>query len=66
MRTFGKASDHLELLLAREGAESAGIAFFSTPESFTKKVEPGMRADIVGSVELDWRGKPRIRVVDVI
>lgn len=65
-RTFGKAQDHLELSLAREGAQSAGIAFFSTPESFSKKVESGMRADVVGHVELDWRGKPRIRVVDVI
>ena len=65
-RTFGKAQDHLEVAFEREGSRAAGISFFSTPESFTKKVSAGERADVVGHVELDWRGSPRIRVVDVL
>jgi single-stranded-DNA-specific exonuclease len=66
MRTFGKAGDHLELSLARGGEILAGVSFFSTPESFSKKVSPGLSADIVGNIERDWRGRPRLRVVDVI
>lgn len=68
VRMFGKAQDHLELSLSRESSAwgTSGIAFFSTPESFNKKVESGMRADVVGHVEMDWRGRPRIRVVDVL
>jgi single-stranded-DNA-specific exonuclease len=62
VRTFGKAKDHLELGLG----SVSGVAFFSKPDSFQKKIEKGARADIVGHVELDWRGGPRIRVVDVI
>ncbi len=65
-RAFGKAQDHLEVTLERQGARAAGISFFSTPESFSKKISAGERADVVGHVELDWRGSPRIRVVDVL
>ncbi len=68
VRMFGKAQDHLEVSLSRETSSygTAGIAFFSTPDSFSKKIESGIRADVVGHVELDWRNKPRIRVVDVL
>ena len=48
----------------RRGTE--GIAFFSTPDSFNKKIAQGDKADIVGHVESDWRGQPRVRVVDVL
>jgi len=67
-RMFGKAQDHLEVTLGRAGSDVRvnGIAFFSTADSFSKKVVQGERADIVGHVEMDWRGKPRVRVVDVL
>jgi single-stranded-DNA-specific exonuclease len=66
-RAFGKGGDHLELELKGDlGARISGVSFFSNPESFTKRAEAGGRGDIVGHVELDWRGKPRIRVVDII
>ncbi len=66
MKMFGKASDHIEVSLAGNGATATGIAFFSTPDSFTKPLAVGTKADIVGHIETDWRGGPRIRVVDVI
>lgn len=66
MRTFGKQNDHLELSLEGSGSRIAGIAFFSTPDSFAKRPAVGMRADIVGHLEADWGGRPRIRVVDVL
>ncbi len=66
VRMFGKQKDHLELLFKREDAAVSGISFFSTVDSFQKPVTEGARADIVGHVETDWRGLPRLRVVDVI
>jgi single-stranded-DNA-specific exonuclease len=65
-RMFGKTQNHLELTLMRGNARVSGISFFFTPESFTKKTLEGEKVDIVGHVEADWRGGPRIRVVDVL
>ena len=66
VRTFGKTKNHLGLTLSRGTARTEGIAFFSTPESFNKKVEQGEKVDIIGHVESDWRGQPRVRVVDIL
>lgn len=65
-KMFGKTQNHLDINLEQGGTRVSGIAFFSTPESFTKKAQTGSRADIVGHIESDWRGKPRIRVVDIL
>ena len=66
VRAFGKNTDHLDIKLGQGGAQVPGIAFFSTPDSFQKPPTLGTKADIVGHVETDWRGSPRIRIVDVI
>ena len=65
-RVFGKQQNHLELSLERDGARAVGVSFFATTDTFTKKITPGERADVVGNVELDWRGSPRLRVVDIL
>lgn len=65
-RMFGKGQDHLELTLTRGGERVSGITFFAAPDSFTKPIAVGEKADVVGHVEMDWRGKPRLRVVDVL
>ena len=65
-RLFGKQQNHLEFSLEREGARTSGIAFFASPDSFTKRYEVGGKADIVGHIENDWRGNSRIRVVDIL
>jgi len=65
-RVFGKGSDHLELDLKKGDAQISGVSFFKTPDSFQKSAQEGVRADIVGHIELDWRGNPRVRVVDVL
>jgi single-stranded-DNA-specific exonuclease len=65
-RMFGKRNEHIDLGL--KGANSpfsvSGVAFFSNPESFTKRADIGAKGDLVGHVENDWKGRPRIRVVD--
>ncbi|MDE2071207.1 MAG: single-stranded-DNA-specific exonuclease RecJ [Patescibacteria group bacterium] len=66
VRTFGKQQNHLDVELIHGTTRAAGVAFFSTPESFTKKADVGGRADIVGHVERDWRGQPRVRIVDIL
>lgn len=66
IKTFGKQQNHLQISVADEFNRVDSIAFFSTPESFTKKPVTGGRADIVGHVERDWRGNPRVRIVDIL
>ena len=65
-KMFGKTQNHLDMGLEQGGSRISGIAFFSTQDSFNKKVERGAKADIVGHIESDWRGQSRIRVVDVL
>jgi len=66
LRTFGKTGNHLELTLAGAGENISGVSFFSTPESFQKPPREGARADIVANIETDFRGRPRLRIVDVV
>ncbi len=67
VRTFGKAKDHLELTLTDDtGAYTSGIAFFCTPESFIKPPTLNMLTDVVGYVETDWKGGPRIRIENLL
>ncbi len=66
IKLFGKTQNHLGLTLVKDMARTEAIAFFSTPDSFQKPIVKDMKADIVGHVELDWRGQPRLRIVDVL
>lgn len=66
VRSFGKTGDHMEATLTHDETQVAGISFFSKPDSFQKLLQGGTRADIVGHVENDWRGSPRVRIVDVL
>lgn len=66
VRMFGKVKDHLDVSLARGSTTLSAIAFFSNPESFTKRAAAGERGDIIGHLETDWGGRPRIRIVDIL
>lgn len=66
VRVFGKQQNHLELRLLKGGYGVSGISFFAGPDSFSKKAAVGERADVVGNIESDWLGNPRLRVVDII
>lgn len=68
MRPFGKAGDHLELVLSDEwNTDLSAIAFFSSPEDFTKRPEEGARAGIVAHLERSsLNRRPRLRLVDII
>ncbi len=66
VRTFGKQKNHLEVMCEREGDSISGVSFFSTPDSYEKKVKAGDTADVVAHVETDWRGGPRLRIMDII
>jgi len=66
IKMFGKQGDHLDVSFGQGGEFVSGISFFYTPESFMKPIIPGEKINVVGHVELDWKGGPRIRIVDVI
>jgi single-stranded-DNA-specific exonuclease len=66
MKQFGKTGDHLELSM--DNSRKA-IAFFSTPESFTRAPAAGQNVDLVGHLEKSmFRYTPelRIRIVDIV
>ena len=66
VRTFGKGKDHLEVTCERDNTSIAGVSFFSTPDSYQRRIKSGDTADVVGHVETDWKGQPRLRIVDVL
>lgn len=68
VRTFGKTLDHLQVRLTSPSTPLGvnGMAFFSGPGSFQKRAENGVRCDVVGHLETDWSGRPRVRVVDIL
>ncbi len=66
IKTFGKQSDHLEIGFIQEGASIVGISFFSTADSFARAPKVGMPVDIVAHVEKDFRGQPRLRIIDIL
>lgn len=66
VKSFGKQQNHLQISIADEFNRADGVAFFSTPESFQKRPTTGERVDVVGHVERDWRGNPRVRIVDIL
>jgi single-stranded-DNA-specific exonuclease len=66
VKMFGKQGDHLDVSFEQDNEFVSGISFFHSPEGFNKPIMPGEKMDVVGHIELDWRGSPRIRIVDVI
>lgn len=69
VRRFGKEKNHLELRVEDEnGVSISAISFFSSPEDFPVTLEPGVRADLIGTMEHSaFRGKEeiRLRIVDI-
>lgn len=66
LKMFGKQQNHLQISLADEFNRVDSIAFFSTPDSFQKRPTTGERVSVVGNIERDWRGQPRLRIVDIL
>jgi single-stranded-DNA-specific exonuclease len=68
VRQFGKEANHLELVLEEGGAKKKAIAFFATPEQFSKHPADDMHVDILGTIECSFFGgktEIRLRLVDV-
>ncbi|MBX4195825.1 single-stranded-DNA-specific exonuclease RecJ [Candidatus Parcubacteria bacterium] len=66
VRQFGKAQDHLEVML---NPNIKAISFFSTPESYKVPLKSGLRINLDAHLEKSYfRGRPdlRLRIVDII
>lgn len=71
MRMFGKSREHLSITLrATEGKATAeAIAFFKTPDQFTREPAEGVAVDLIGSIERSFfggRSSIRLRIVDIL
>jgi single-stranded-DNA-specific exonuclease len=69
VETFGKGSEHLKLRFNTDSGEREAIAFFATPESFTKTPVSDESCTLIGQVEQSFfmgRKQLRIRIVDIL
>lgn len=70
VEVFGKGKDHMKLVFEREGDKPLeAIGFFSSPESFQKKVEEKKNIDLIAHIEKSHfmnRPQLRLRIVDVL
>lgn len=68
VRTFGRAKNHVEVLLscARTGASARAFDFFKTAESFTHAPQAGNNVNLLATIEKDsYRGGLALRIVDI-
>ncbi len=68
IKTFGKHSEHLELIISSTNSfrQLSAIAFFSTPETFQNTPRENIQCDVVGHIETGWNGRARLRIVDIL
>jgi len=69
VNTFGRAKNHIEVLLscARTGVTARAFDFFKTAESFTHTPISGNNVNILATIERDsYRGGLALRIVDII
>ena len=69
VRTFGRAKNHIEVLLscAQTGIEARAFDFFKTAESFTHAPVAGNAVNVLATIERDsYRGGLALRIVDIM
>jgi single-stranded-DNA-specific exonuclease len=70
VKQFGKENNHLEVtFLKSNGRPVTAISFFTSPDSFSKKVAPGVTISLVATMEKStFRGRQelRLRIVDIL
>lgn len=70
IKLFGKEKNHLEVIVGdTTGAKVKAIAFFSTEDSFKKKIVVGEKVNLCATLELSHfagRTELRARIVDII
>ena len=68
VRQFGKANEHLEVMLTDKGARVKAMQFFATAAQFTHEPKEGMRVTVFATLERSsYRGtiEMRLRLVDI-
>ncbi len=66
---FGKGKEHTKLQFATSGIVDEAIAFFTTPEQFTKEPKVGQTVALVAHLEESFfmgRRQVRLRLVDIL
>ncbi len=66
---FGKTKEHTKLIFGTENGQLEAIAFFQTPEQFTKTPKTDVPHTLIGHVEQSFfmgRVQTRVRIIDII
>jgi single-stranded-DNA-specific exonuclease len=69
-KEFGKEKNHLELSFKNSrGRQVKAISFFKTTDSFNKKLETGVKIDLIATFEKNnfaGRSELRLRIIDIL
>jgi single-stranded-DNA-specific exonuclease len=68
VRQFGKANEHLEVILVDNGVRAKAMDFFATPAQFTTEPKEGSSVTVLATLERSsYRGviEMRLRLVDI-
>lgn len=69
LNMFGKTKEHLKLNFETTGRPLEAIAFFASPESFSKEAKVGEELTLLAHVEESFfmnRRQTRLRIVDIV
>ena len=69
VKQFGKESNHLEVIFNEGDREVKAISFFSSPESYSFPLTPGLYINLFAHLEKSYfRNRPelRLRIVDIM
>jgi single-stranded-DNA-specific exonuclease len=66
---FGKTKEHTKLIYGTENGQLEAIAFFQTPEQFTKTPKADVPHTLIGHIEESFfmgRMQTRVRIIDIL
>lgn len=69
IRMFGKTKEHVEITFSDGSVKITGVAFFSTPSSFSRIPTEGISVDVIAHIEKSFflgRSSLRLRIIDII
>ncbi len=66
-KLFGKTKEHLEVFFLMNGKTYKGIAFFTTPENFSRPLLMGETYTVIYAMEMSYFLRPelRLKIIDI-
>lgn len=69
VETFGKGKEHTKLLFSTETGKKEAIAFFQTPDQFSREPQPDVPCTLIAHIEQSFfmgQQQIRLRIIDIL